>query len=482
MSIPEPEHESFAEAMDPNRVAKRKQNTRWLLIGGIISVVALLFVYTVMFRPAPGQVKPGAAPDKETAERITTASDVARLQPLSPSAQNTELKAENGDLQTNFTNAQSQIKAQQAEIEQMKLQATADQQHASEQLQQARMRTTPAMLPARESGALGDAASYSPMPGRASPTLSDHGQGEGAAASAPRPHRSLLVVGDDAPAGAVAPSGGTSAADQPQVLKTASKTSPAGGAVTDTVKVYDSREFVPPNSYVEAKVLVGVDMTTGVGGQSDPKPVLFRITDDAIGVGMTGRFQKSNLKGCLVNGAAYGELSSEKVYIKLQRITCPVGETEFMTAQVEGFAVHMGKAGVRGPVVSREGSLTSKALIAGLFQGLGQSLQQNVQREQQTVGTSSSGQQLLANTPLTTAQIEQASVGSGVANASNTLAEYLIKRAEQYQPVIEMQTGIQVELVFETGFKFKPGQAAAAPIGDAANDNADLSQIASARK
>lgn len=482
MSIPEPEHESFAEAMDPNRVAKRKQNTRWLLIGGIISVVALLFVYTVMFRPTPGQVKPGAGPDKETAERITTASDVARLQPLSPSAQNTELKSENGDLQSNFTNAQGQIKAQQAEIDQMKQQAAADQQHAAEQLQQARTRTTPAMLPARESGVPGDAASYSPMPGRASPTLSDHGQGEGAGSPASRPHRSLLVVGDDAPAAPLSPAAGPVAADQAPLVKASSKTSPAGGAVTDSVKIYDSREFVPPNSYVEAKVLVGVDMTTGVGGQSDPKPVLFRITDDAIGVGMTGRFQKSNLKGCLVNGAAYGELSSEKVYIKLQRISCPVSDTEFMTAQVEGFATHMGKAGVRGPVVSREGSLTSKALIAGLFQGLGQSLQQNVQREQQAVGTSSSGQQLLANTPLTTAQIEQASVGSGVANASNTLAEYLIKRAEQYQPVIEMQTGIRVELVFETGFKFKPGLGVPTPAAAAANDNIDLPQVASARK
>ena len=482
MSIPEPEHESFAQAMDPNRVAKRKQNTRWLLLGGIISVVALLFVYTVMFRPAPGQPKPGAGPDKETAERITTASDVARLQPLSPSAQNTELKAENGDLQSNFTSAQSQIKAQQAEIEQMKQQAAADQQHASEQLQQARMRTTPAMLPARASGALGDAASYSPMPGRASPTLSDHGQGEGADGPAPRPHRSLLVVGDDAPSAAAAPTTAPAPADPAQLVKASSKTSAAGGAVTDTVKIYDSREFVPPNSYVEAKVLVGVDMTTGVGGQSDPKPVLFRITDDAIGVGMTGRFQRSNLKGCLVNGAAYGELSSEKVYIKLQRITCPVGDTEFMTAQVEGFAVHMGKAGVRGPVVSREGSLTSKALVAGLFQGLGQSLQQNVQREQQAIGTSASGQSLLANTPLTTSQIEQASVGSGVANASNTLAEYLIKRAEQYQPVIEMQTGIQVELVFETGFKFKASIGVPTAPAGAASDNSNLQTLVSARK
>ena len=33
------------------------------------------------------------------------------------------------------------------------------------------------------------------------------------------------------------------------------------------------------------------------------------------------------------------------------------------------------------------------------------------------------------------------------------LADYYVKRAEQYQPVVEMPTGIEVELVFLSGFE-----------------------------
>jgi conjugal transfer pilus assembly protein TraB len=35
------------------------------------------------------------------------------------------------------------------------------------------------------------------------------------------------------------------------------------------------------------------------------------------------------------------------------------------------------------------------------------------------------------------------------------LADCYIKRAEQYQPVIEMPTGISIEIVFLSGFQVK---------------------------
>ena len=44
-----------------------------------------------------------------------------------------------------------------------------------------------------------------------------------------------------------------------------------------------------------------------------------------------------------------------------------------------------------------------------------------------------------------------------MANAASTLADYYIKRAEQYQPVIEMPTGIEVEIVFLSGFQIRGG-------------------------
>ena len=42
-------------------------------------------------------------------------------------------------------------------------------------------------------------------------------------------------------------------------------------------------------------------------------------------------------------------------------------------------------------------------------------------------------------------------LGGGASQAGKTLSDYLIERAEQYQPVIEMPTGANVEVVFLDG-------------------------------
>lgn len=228
---------------------------------------------------------------------------------------------------------------------------------------------------------------------------------------------------------------------------------PAAGTTTDKVSVYDSSQYVAPNSYVQARVLVGVDMQAGISATADPKPVLFRIDGRAVGVGTDGQFQTSDLTGCLVNGAAFAELSSEKVYIKLQKISCPVDGSHYLVTKVDGYVTYMGKSGVRGKVVSREGNFANKAFVAGTLQGLGQAMSTNTQRSLTGI-TTSNGVAGVATAPLTDSQIAQATLGTGISNASSMLADYYIKRAEQYQPVIEMPTGLEVELVFLDGFRF----------------------------
>lgn len=232
---------------------------------------------------------------------------------------------------------------------------------------------------------------------------------------------------------------------------------PAAGSefVRSGLAKYDSKRFVPPNAYVKAKVLVGVDAATGVTQQADPKPVMFRLTGPATHVGTNGKFQTTDLTGCMVNGAAYAELPSEKVYIKLQRITCPAGPTEFSVAAVEGYVSHRGKAGVRGQVISRDSGLMGRALVAGTLQGLGQAMENYTNRSLNGLSVGAGGQ-LEGAPPLKGGQVAAGAIGGGVGNAASTLADYWVKRAEQYQPVVEMPTGIEVELVFLTGFEVGP--------------------------
>ena len=209
----------------------------------------------------------------------------------------------------------------------------------------------------------------------------------------------------------------------------------------------DSANYLPPNSIAVAKVIVGVDAAAGVQSQTDPLPVVLRITGPARSVYDNGRLLTTNIAGCLVNGAARGDLSSEKVYVKLQRMTCPQPNGRYAVSDVKGFIAFGGKTGVRGRVVSREGSLIGQAFLAGLAGGFGRGFSANTNSILSGTNVTVDGQRQ----QLSTGEILRGGLGEGVAQTGDMVSKYLIERAEQYQPVIEMPTGIDVEIVFLEG-------------------------------
>lgn len=209
----------------------------------------------------------------------------------------------------------------------------------------------------------------------------------------------------------------------------------------------DSPNYLPANSFASAKVVVGVDASAGVNSQSDPLPVVLRITGPARSVLQNGKLLTTKIQGCLINGAARGDLSSEKVYIKLQKMTCPQPGGRYAESEVKGFIAFGGKTGVRGRVVSREGSLVSQAFMAGLVGGIGKGFAANSNSFLQGTNVMVNGKRQ----QLGVGDIAQAGIGNGVGEAGDMVSKYLIERAEQYQPVIEMPTGVDVEIVFLEG-------------------------------
>jgi conjugal transfer pilus assembly protein TraB len=212
---------------------------------------------------------------------------------------------------------------------------------------------------------------------------------------------------------------------------TASKVAKGNTVYTDSIN------YLPPNSFASAKVIVGVDASAGVNSQTDPLPVVLRVTGPARSVYQNGRLLTTKIEGCLINGAARGDLSSEKVYVKLQKMTCPQPGGRYAVSEVKGFIAFGGKTGVRGRVVSREGSLVTQAFIAGLAGGFGRGFSANANSVFQGTNISTNGKR----DKLSTGEILEGGLGEGVAQT----------RAEQYQPVIEMPTGVDVEIVFLEG-------------------------------
>jgi conjugal transfer pilus assembly protein TraB len=223
---------------------------------------------------------------------------------------------------------------------------------------------------------------------------------------------------------------------------------PASKVAKGNTVYSDSPNYLPPNSFASAKVIVGVDASAGVNSQTDPLPVVLRVTGPARSVLQNGKLLTTKIQGCLINGAARGDLSSEKVYVKLQKMTCPQPGGRYAVSEVKGFIAFGGKTGVRGRVVSREGSLAMQAFLAGLVSGAGNALNTAFQQPLATISTDGEGG--LNRTP-SFGNVGLRALGGGAQESGKDVSKYLIERAEQYQPVIEMATGIDVEIVFLEG-------------------------------
>ena len=212
--------------------------------------------------------------------------------------------------------------------------------------------------------------------------------------------------------------------------------------------------WLPAGSHAEPVVLSGIDASAGVSSQGDPRPVLFRIMGPAWTAAENGAAMQVDVAGCTVTGAAHGDLSSEKIYARLRTMTCAgPGSGTVIETDVAGFVAGSGKVGVRGPVVSREGALVEKAFLAGMVSGVGQGVSQAFQPQAVAAGGGAS----VANTGL--GDIGRAGLGSGAASAGQKVADYMIRRAEQNQPVIQLRAGTRVTLVFLEGARLD-GQVA----------------------
>jgi conjugal transfer pilus assembly protein TraB len=435
-----PPAESALEVADINGRTARRQYLKWMGLAGVVAAVGGVFLWQELAAPGPE----GAVEDPA---RLLATVDAASGGRMTPEATAAEANERAHALEQELQRAREESVALKAEAEGLRGTLATDRADAMatiDALEKAAARPAEAPPPA----AAAPSTDFAPNP--FSPAA--------ATPSAPPPRRTMSVVRAEAraPAAPDRPSESSPASASGAAGEAKAGAAGGGGFMSGSMQTFETAEFVPPNAYVRARVLVGVDAAAAVNLAGDPKPVLFRLMGPAVGVGSAGRFQSTDLTGCTVNGAAFGELSSEKVYIKLQRISCPAGPERFSVATVEGYVAHAGKAGVRGRVISREGDLTNRAMLAGALQGLGEVFSGATAEGANSLQVTGEG--LFGSSKLTNEEIAKGAVGGGVAGAASMLAEYYIKRAEQYQPVIEMPTGIEVELVFLSGFQVERGR------------------------
>lgn len=214
-------------------------------------------------------------------------------------------------------------------------------------------------------------------------------------------------------------------------------------------KVSKQRHYtnvLPAGAFAQAVLIGSVDANCGISSTSDPKPVLLRLLENGT---LPNNF-KSKLKRCVAVGASHGDLSSERVYIRLERMSCIDKSTgEVIETDVAGYiAGEDGKAGIRGEVVDRSGSLIARAAVGGFLGGISQFMQGSIMNQQLSQLSKETEGKAIFNMDA----LKQGGA-QGIGSALDKLSDYYIKRAEQLQPVIQIAAGRTVDIVFTHGAK-----------------------------
>ena len=201
-----------------------------------------------------------------------------------------------------------------------------------------------------------------------------------------------------------------------------------------------ARNYLPAGVFGQARLLSGLDAPTGGQAQSNPHPVLLEFSDLAA---LPNRY-RYDWKHCRILAAGYGDLSSERAYIRTETLSCVAQDGKVLDIPIKGFIVgEDGKAGMRGRLVSKQGQVLGNALLAGVASGIGSGLEK--------AATIQSVSPLGSTSTARAGDELQAGLGAGIGRSLDRLAHYYVTLAEKMFPVIEIDAGRTVDVVLSEG-------------------------------
>ncbi|WP_192484664.1 MULTISPECIES: TraB/VirB10 family protein [Cysteiniphilum] len=201
------------------------------------------------------------------------------------------------------------------------------------------------------------------------------------------------------------------------------------------------KNYVPTGSFCKAIVLGGADAQAGVDAQSDSSPMVFKLTDNCY----LPNGKRGSLKGAFITASVYGRISSERGMVRLESLSYIRQDGSILDISVEGTAFDVGgKNGIRGIPVMRNDKVIMSAGLSGILSGFGDS----AQAYSQTQSVSPLG----STTTIDASKILPNALGAGASTAFGEISKYYIELAKQYSPVIQLNAGAEVDIVFLKGF------------------------------
>ena len=197
--------------------------------------------------------------------------------------------------------------------------------------------------------------------------------------------------------------------------------------------------IVPAGSFVKGRLLNGLDAPSSGAAKSSPHPVAIQIIDKSI---LPNKF-RADIKDCVAIGSGYGELSSDRAILRVENLSCVKKDGTSITSKGSSIGYvtgEDGKIGLSGRVVSKQGAILARALVAGFAEGMAKVFTQS----NTYVATSANG---TVSTPDPNKAFESSMYG-GAAEASKKVAEYYLKLNDEMFPIVEIAVGRKCDIIF----------------------------------
>lgn len=129
----------------------------------------------------------------------------------------------------------------------------------------------------------------------------------------------------------------------------------------------ESGTYIPAGSIITGTILTGGDFATNAGGGFDnPTPLLIRISKEAI---LPNRYT-SDIRECFLLTGGRGDLISERVKLRGEMPSCIRTDGSVIETKLDSYvAGEDGKEGMKGRLVSKQGQIIARSLVAVLHPG-----------------------------------------------------------------------------------------------------------------
>lgn len=195
---------------------------------------------------------------------------------------------------------------------------------------------------------------------------------------------------------------------------------------------------LPAGSYVKAKLMTGVEAPEG-----KTYPVLLQLDYAYI----VPNKHKLDLSGCFMIAKSQGDLSTERVQMQANKLSCVSKDGKMFEREVNGFIADDkdNSFAVMGSVNSKQDRVAAMAFLSSIVEGVGKALQQ-AQTTQQTTPLGG------AQSVMTGNQAEYLAAG-GASNAASMVTQWYLKQAQNLLPTINVGSGQDVWIVMQDTVK-----------------------------